>query len=214
MDKKKLVQEGFDAGAKVYQEKFKNQEAFEDSLKLFFDELPKQNPTVLDLGCGPGNISAYLLEWNKSMNLIGVDISRKMIELARESNPKATFIQEDALEYLVYSEKVDGIMSGFLLPYLEKDAVEKLIQRASKLLDIRGVLYLSTMEGDYKDSRLIGPSKGNGLEIFIHYHEEEYLRNYLIENGFLISDIRRKEYVFTSEITNVDLIIVATKSSV
>lgn len=65
-----------------------------DSLKL------ERFPRILDLGCGKGIISDKLLKRNKG-EVIAIDLSDKMIELAKESNlqSKVKFINADFYEY-------------------------------------------------------------------------------------------------------------------
>ena len=38
---------------------------YHELLDLFCEQLAKENPDILDLACGPGNISQYLLQKSK-----------------------------------------------------------------------------------------------------------------------------------------------------
>ncbi|MFZ3198800.1 MAG: methyltransferase domain-containing protein, partial [Bacillus mycoides] len=49
--------------------------------------------SVLDLGCGDGHFSKYCIE-NGAKNVIGVDISKNMIERAKKLN------QDDNIEFM------------------------------------------------------------------------------------------------------------------
>lgn len=53
--------------------------------------LMKENQLVLDLACGPGNISYYLLTRIK-INIIGIDLSKKMLKIAQNLMPDQMFI--------------------------------------------------------------------------------------------------------------------------
>ena len=44
---------------------------------------------LLDLGCGPGYLSIEIVKLNKNMNIIGVDLCEKLIEMARGNAAKA-----------------------------------------------------------------------------------------------------------------------------
>ena len=51
------------------------------------DVCPKAGETILDLGCGTGELSAYLAELVGSQGkVIGVDPDKERIQLAKESH--------------------------------------------------------------------------------------------------------------------------------
>jgi trans-aconitate 2-methyltransferase len=59
-------------------------------------QVPLQRPRlVVDLGCGPGNSTALLVERFPQSEVIGLDSSRDMLRKARERLPKCTFIAAD-----------------------------------------------------------------------------------------------------------------------
>jgi ubiquinone/menaquinone biosynthesis C-methylase UbiE len=49
---------------------------------------PKQNSSLLDVGCGSGILIKYLLDSNKEMKLFGLDITPKMVEVAKRKFAK------------------------------------------------------------------------------------------------------------------------------
>lgn len=44
---------------------------------------PKQNSSLLDVGCGSGILIKFLLDANRGMKLFGLDITPKMVEVAK-----------------------------------------------------------------------------------------------------------------------------------
>jgi predicted TPR repeat methyltransferase len=101
-------------------------------------------------------------------------------------------------------------LCGFGLPYLSKEDAIKLIGDAASLLVPGGVLYLSTMEGDYSSSGMQTSSSGDSL--FMYYHEAGYLLEALKACGFSIVDMRRIEFPPDGGLGN-DLVIVARRSA-
>lgn len=59
---------------------------------------PKQNSSLLDVGCGSGILIKYLLDANRGMKLFGVDITPKMVEIA-----KRKFVNDPSVEIILGS---------------------------------------------------------------------------------------------------------------
>jgi len=59
-------------------------------------QVPLERPRrVVDLGCGPGNSTELLVKRFPQAEVIGVDSSPNMLELARARLPQCTFIEDD-----------------------------------------------------------------------------------------------------------------------
>ena len=58
---------------------------YDDSYKQFCELLPLERARVLDAACGPGNVSRYLLAQRPNLDLLGIDLAPRMVELAREA---------------------------------------------------------------------------------------------------------------------------------
>ena len=80
------------------------------------------NPFILDAGCGPGIITKIMRENIRHSNVIGIDFSPKMIEIARRNIlPGLWFIQADflgdfAIKYM--SEHTDLIVMSLFIHHL------------------------------------------------------------------------------------------------
>ena len=98
-------------------------------------------------------------------------------------------------------------MCGFCTPYLSKEDVAKLIIDIRALLKTDGILYLSTMEDDYEKSGFQTSSDGD--QVYIHYHQLEFLKLHLDENRFRIIDIKRKAFPVENETPTTDLFVFA-----
>jgi ubiquinone/menaquinone biosynthesis C-methylase UbiE len=209
MDKTKIAVEVFDKCASLYQDKFMNVDMYGDTFDFFCKAIKKENAELLELACGPGNVTKYLLEKRPDLKILGTDLAPKMIELAKINNPNAEFQLMDSRDIAKSNKKYDAIMCGFLLPYLSKEETMVLISDASKILNEKGLLYISTMEDDYSKS---GFKKGStGDEIFMHYHQADYLKDALHKNGFEIIKLERIKYPAADGSEIVDLIIITSK---
>jgi 2-polyprenyl-3-methyl-5-hydroxy-6-metoxy-1,4-benzoquinol methylase len=209
MDKNKIAVEIFNKCADIYQDKFMDVSLYHETFDLFCRNITKQNPDIIELACGPGNITRYLLSKRPDFKIVGTDLSVNMINLAKINNPTAEFQLMDCRDIGMISKKYDAIMCGFCLPYLSKEETLKMIADASKLLNPNGLIYISTMEDDYSSSAFKKGSTGD--EIFMHYHEAGYLTEAFIKNNFNIIELTRKIYPSTDGTTTTDLIIIAKK---
>ena len=200
----------FSKYAKVYEDKFMEVKLFHDTYDSFLGLLPKNDSAILDIGCGPGNITKYLLDNHPEISVLGIDIADEMLQLAKENNPSASFKLMDCNSIHNIKTSFDGIMSGFCLPYLSKEEVSTFIKSSFQLLNTNGILYISTMEDSYENSKYIGPSSGENEAIYTYYYPEDYLKNVLLENGFKISRIVYKKKL-NNNIEATDIILIAQK---
>ncbi len=207
MDQTKIAVGVFNKLANVYQGKFMDVSLYHDSFDIFCNNL-KQGATVLELASGPGNITKYLLEKRPDLKIFATDLAPNMIELGKINNPTAEFGLLDFREIKKLSKKFDALMCGFGLPYLSKKEAIEFIDDSSQVINPGGVIYISTMEDDNEKSRFQKGSSGD--EVFMNYHEADYLTEALANNGFRIIELQRKNYVHNEQDTT-DLILIATK---
>src|SRR5690554_497573 len=106
--------------AKTYEDKFMDLDLYNDTYDVFLDLISKKNASILEIGCGPANISKYLLTKNPDLRIKGIDISENMVKLARKNNPSAEFEVMDIREIHAINEKFDAIVCRFCIPYCDK----------------------------------------------------------------------------------------------
>lgn len=177
--------------AHLYEEKFMNFPLYNETYDFFCNELAP-NSNVLEIGCGPGNITNYIWNQRKDLLIEGTDIAQKMIELAKKNNPSCKFTVSDIRNYTSESKKYKGIISGFCFPYLSLSEISKLIPKLSQSLESNGILYLSFVEGNPNQS---GIKKGkDNRTLYFFYHTFEEISNLLISNHFQIMKIFQFDY--------------------
>jgi ubiquinone/menaquinone biosynthesis C-methylase UbiE len=209
MDKTKIAVAVFDKHAKMYQEKFMDVSVYQESLDFFLRHLKHNNASILEIACGPGNVTKNLLDKNPALKILATDLSPNMLALAKGNNPSADFKLMDGRSVALLKEKFAGVVCGFFLPYLSKEETLWFIKDVASVLEEGGLMYLSTMEDKYNKSGIEKGSKGD--EIFIHYHEFEYLSEMLKINQFKILNVWRHHSLLTNGKKVTDLVIVAEK---
>lgn len=209
MDENKKAVAVFNKLADLYQQRFMNVDLYADTFDFFCEALGKNNPEVLELACGPGNISRYLLNKRSDIQLLGTDLAPNMVELARSNNPEGRFEVMDAREMRKLNRTFDALICGFCLPYLSMPETEQLIKDAAAVLREKGLIYVSTMEDDYEKSGLRKGSTGD--EIFMHYYLASDLEPMLKRAGFQRLLTQRKLTIGNDGAEVTDLILVAQK---
>jgi 2-polyprenyl-3-methyl-5-hydroxy-6-metoxy-1,4-benzoquinol methylase len=178
--------------AQLYEEVFMDVEIYNDTYETFCKLLPKKTSDVLEVGCGPGNITRQILHLNPELRILATDISRNMIDLAKKNNPDINVRVLDCRELNTLGKKFDGVICGFTIPYLAKEDLSNLIANCSKTLNDDGILYLSYVEGDHKESGYISGSTGD--RTYFYYYSFKLIKELLHLNNMIIVDQKEKEY--------------------
>ena len=183
---------------------------YNDTYDLFCELVEKKNSKILEIGCGPGNITKYLLSKKPDLKIEGTDVAPNMIRLAAINNPAANFKIMDCREIHKLSGKFDAVVCGFCLPYLSKEDCTKLTKDTSLLLNSGGIFYLSTIEGDYKNSGYETGSDGDSC--YVYYYEEKFLTDLLESNNFSLVNVARKSFAHSSHKSTSHIILLAKKN--
>lgn len=91
---------------------------------------------VLDLCCGSGDLGKMVKEIQPSCDVIGVDFSSKMIELARFKNQNITYWELDALNLPFEKNSFDYVLMGFGLRNINDKG--KVLEEIHKILKSNG----------------------------------------------------------------------------
>ncbi len=207
MNKYQITFQTWNKVADLYQKHFMDLDLYNDTYDAFCQRI-SPNAKVLEIGCGPGNITKYILDKRPDFELLAIDVAPSMIDLARANNPNAEFKVMDCREIDTISEKFNAIMCGFCLPYLSKNDCKKLIVDSANLLHKDGQIYLSVTEGDYQKSGFQTGSTGD--KTYFYYYQEDFLIEELEKNGFEDIEIFRKTYP-RGEGEEIHLIVMAKK---
>jgi 2-polyprenyl-3-methyl-5-hydroxy-6-metoxy-1,4-benzoquinol methylase len=195
--------------AQQYEDAFMDLELYNDTYDVFCESIKNDNARILEIGCGPGNISKYLANRKPAFKIHAIDVSEKMIELAKKNNPNTECQIMDCRNISKLQKSFDAIICGFTIPYLSKSDCSKLIHDCRLLLSQKGILYLSFVAGHYKNSGYLKGSTGN--RVYFYFHNLERIKNELEENSFDIIRLMDKEYQKADGIKEVHTIIIGRK---
>jgi ubiquinone/menaquinone biosynthesis C-methylase UbiE len=147
--------------------------------------------TVLDLGCGSGTAAIEIA--TKVNNVIAIDISSKMIELAKAKSEKHNTRNIDFVQTSVFDDKFkvgsfDAILSFYLLHLIQDPIL--LLQRFNSLLKPGGLFISATpcISGTYF-SGLLSPLSKIGLIPLVSSFKLSELINLITDASFNIVEV-------------------------
>lgn len=130
-------------------------EEWGEYLHGLFKEYAIENGLLLDLGCGTGKLTRYMSD--KGYDMIGVDYSYEMLDIAKEqSDDSILYLLQDMREFELYGT-VRGIYSACdsLNYILEEDELKDVFALVNNYLDPGGV-FVFDVNTPYKYRKLLG----------------------------------------------------------
>lgn len=211
MPKRTTPEAIFHQFADTYASRHSNQDQYLEAIQSFCAPLVNTAaPVLLELGCGPGNLSAYLLRVLPHARLTGIDVAPGMIDIAKNAVPGAQFIVADVRDASTWPGVIHGLVAGFVTPYLSPAETQHLIHLASERMPAGAMIYLATMDAPETQLIEVPTSTGEYYALLTFYAASD-LKSWLNSAGFHI----RQEWTFEQEKSyvpgSVDLLIVAEK---
>ncbi|TGE32205.1 class I SAM-dependent methyltransferase [Desulfosporosinus sp. Sb-LF] len=157
------------------------------SIAISIAETDNNNPDILDIGAGTGLLSFFILEKFPNANVTLIDISEKMIDVAKErfkDKPNVTYIIDDYSNYK-FNKKYDIVISSLSIHHLTGDEKKQLYDNVYSCLNRNGVFINA--------DQVIG-----GTPFIESLYKREW--NYKIEN----SGLSKEEILSAYERTKLD----------
>lgn len=168
----------FDQQAERYQERFMDVGLYDASYQQFCQMLPSGRARVLDVACGPGNVSRKLLQQRPELDVLGIDLAPQMLALAKQAVPAARFKVHDIRQLQALSDVFDGMICAFGIPYLTAAEVTAFCAACAQCLRAEGVLYLSFSVLPAETA------ERPDCPDYLHFHEPAFVRECLLACGF------------------------------
>lgn len=110
------------------------------AIEKIFDENLKSSYTLMDLGCGDGDmlkqVAIYFKDRSTSLNLIGVDLNGNAIKIAREncrSFSNISFLQQDILTLDTIGPPCDILLCTLTMHHFGKDEIPVFLNQIVEL---------------------------------------------------------------------------------
>lgn len=101
---------------------------------------------VLDVGCGPGTVTAYLAE--RGIEVSGVDLSPRMIDHARRLYPQCAFAVGSATDLDLRPASLGGVLGWWSLFNLPRNVLPAVLASFAAALRPGGQLIVATHVGE------------------------------------------------------------------
>jgi len=111
----------------------------------------KENQSVLELGCGPGNIIHFLPQ---KINYIGLDLNNDCINYCKKLFPSFDFLIKDIASDFEFNQKFDVIFSEGVMACLSDEQIENMLKNIYKHSKKDSRIVLSDMNFCSKNSKI------------------------------------------------------------
>lgn len=182
MSDKSITKDSYEATAEEFSSNVADLAPME-SIQKFINFLPAR-AKIIDIGCGSGRDANIFAE--NGLNVLGVDFSPNLINIAKNNAPSAQFQMMD-IEAMTFSpSSFDGAWSGCALSHISKKRLPSVLLNIHSFLKSNGYFYLTVRKG--KGEGLEKDLRYGDIEKFWSYFEEDELADYVRAAGFKIKE--------------------------
>lgn len=148
MNKKEQTIDTYNKSAAKLAQKFDLQGVRTTDIEQVFKLLKKDNPKVLEIGCGNGRDAQEIIK--RTTDYIGIDISEGLIRIAEQNLPKSNFQIAD-IETYEFPKNLDIIFAFASLIHISKESLKEIFNRAITSLTPGGIFFISLKYGPYEE---------------------------------------------------------------
>ncbi len=153
------------------------------SVLVMFAELVRGSGPVLDVGCGPGQVTAILHD--HGLDMIGIDLSPNMIEIARRDYPGPRY-EVGSMTALPHGDaSAGGALLFWSLIHIPDEGLSVVLDELFRVLRPGGVVTIGFHVGDRVNRKTEGYG-GLPMQLDVHLRPVAVASDALREAGFRI----------------------------
>jgi SAM-dependent methyltransferase len=184
------VRESYDTVAAEYVARVKNPadlDPLSRAILAAFTEVVRADGRgpVADLGCGPGKVTAHLA--GLGVSVFGVDVSPKMIELARAAHPDLRFSVGSMTALEIGDGELGGVLAYYSTHHTPPEFLPVVYAEFHRVLAPGGHLLLAGYVGDHEHVRYAQAYGGLPVSYESHLLPADRIAELLAEAGFVVS---------------------------
>jgi SAM-dependent methyltransferase len=117
-----------------------------DDLAMIERHLSIRSGTVLDVGCGPGHLTAHLR--SLGVDATGIDLVPEFVDHARAAHPESRFEQGSMLELTAPDQTIAGVLAWYSLIHLPPHDLDGVLTELRRTMVPGGKLVTGFFHGD------------------------------------------------------------------
>lgn len=140
---------------------------------------------ILDIGCGSGIKSDFFTK--KGFNVLGVDLSENMVDIARKNYPKSRFEVGDIENLGKFPQKFNGVFAQAVLLHVAKSKVSEVLRSFKDALLPQGYLYIAVKQlrpGGSQEEVVTENDYGYDYQRFFTYFTVPEIKQLIVDAGF------------------------------
>ena len=163
-----------------------------EQLSRLAERLRGEGP-VVDIGCGPGQIAAFLAA--RGVEAGGLDLSPEMIAQARALHPGLRFDVGDMRDTGLASESLAGLTAFYSIIHIPRDDVARVLGELRRVLRPGGLLLLAFHLLEEGGEKVVHLDEWWDRDVSIDFvfFERAEMERYLAEAGFEILEARERD---------------------
>lgn len=146
----------------------------------------RRGELVADVGCGPGRVAAYLAA--HGMNVIGIDVSRQMLTVARRAYPGIAFEEGRLAALPLATRSLAGLVSWYSIIHTPPEDLGDVCAELARVVAPHGHLLVAFQAGNGEAVHRAG-AYGTDVGLTSYRHAPDEVARGLTLSGF---DVRSR----------------------
>jgi ubiquinone/menaquinone biosynthesis C-methylase UbiE len=132
----KHIEHCYNETASVYSQKFSGELDHKPFDRMILSSFAAENKDrrILDLGCGPGQTTKFIFE-EGAKNILGTDLSPKMIESAKQLNPAISFETANMLKLQYATDSFGAALAFYAIVHFTNEELLSAFKEIHRVLN-------------------------------------------------------------------------------
>ena len=186
------IQACYDAVSREYAARFADElthKPLDQELLGRFASEVRGRGQVYDLGCGPGQTTAFLHDCGVSVR--GLDLSAELLREARQRHPAIEFETGDMLSLPLAESSLAGVIAFYSIVHYSHAALHRALEEMHRVLEPGGRLLLAFHIGD--GSVHVEEFLGHAVSLDFAFFNPAFITDELVRAGFTAIELIERD---------------------